>query len=46
MWHLLKPILFYSGDTGNLIADDEEENEVECQVSTSLPVKCNQGKPY
>ena len=46
VWHLLKPILFYSGDTGNLIVDDEEENEDECQVSISLPVKCNQGKPY
>ena len=23
VWHLLKPILFYSGDTGNLIVDDE-----------------------
>jgi hypothetical protein len=27
VWHLLKPILFYSGNTGNLINDDEEENE-------------------
>ena len=29
VWHLLKPILFYSGNTGNLINDAEEENEEE-----------------
>jgi hypothetical protein len=29
VWHLLKPILFYSGNTGNLINDAVEENEGE-----------------
>jgi len=29
VWHFLKPILFYSGNTGNLINDAEEENEEE-----------------
>jgi hypothetical protein len=29
VWHLLKPILFYSGNTSNLINDTEEENEEE-----------------
>ena len=29
MWHLLKPILFCSGNTGNLINDAEGENEEE-----------------
>ena len=47
VWHLLKPILFYSGDTGNLIVDEAEEgNEEKCSVSISLPVECNLGKPY
>ena len=46
LWHSLKLILFLSGNTGHLIVDDEEENKDECQVSLSLPVKCNQGKPY
>jgi hypothetical protein len=25
-WHLLKPLLFYSGDTKDLINPDEKEN--------------------
>ena len=29
VWQLLKPILFYSGNTGNLINDAEGENEEE-----------------
>jgi hypothetical protein len=27
VWHLLKPILFYSGDTGDLIIDENETSE-------------------
>jgi hypothetical protein len=25
IWHLLKPLLFYSGDPGNLIEKDEKQ---------------------
>ncbi|MFA9289401.1 MAG: reverse transcriptase domain-containing protein, partial [Weeksellaceae bacterium] len=40
VWHLLKPILFYSGNTDNLINDADEETEEEENTGNNNETNC------